>query len=179
MDASKISKIYLAGPLFTEGERSYLDQLRRKMEEAATKLGKPVSVIWPWELISSAEIEALGDAAKAEVFRRCRDAIDESDLIVALLDGSQVDDGTSWEVGYGHARGKAVIGIRTDYRMAGDLAGATVNLMIDCSCSLILRSTPEFLRSFAALALGATPEDVKAAGLADLLGADGKEAAKG
>jgi len=60
--------------------------------------------------------------------------------VVALLDGPQVDDGTAWEIGYAHARGIPVIGIRTDFRQAGDVPGASVNAMIHASCEDIVRS---------------------------------------
>jgi nucleoside 2-deoxyribosyltransferase len=36
--------------------------------------------------------------------------------MVAILDGSQVDDGTAWEIGYAYARGLPVWGLRTDFR---------------------------------------------------------------
>jgi len=48
--------------------------------------------------------------------------LDDADIVIALLDGSQVDDGTALEIGYFYA-GKSseqnVIGIRTDFRRAG------------------------------------------------------------
>ena len=41
-------------------------------------------------------------------------------MVIAVLDGSQVDDGTAWEIGYYSAlkRGQ-IIGTRTDFRRAG------------------------------------------------------------
>ena len=39
---------------------------------------------------------------------RDRAAIDACDVVVALLDGAQVDDGTAWEIGYAYAKGKPV-----------------------------------------------------------------------
>ena len=60
---------------------------------------------------------------------RDRTAIDDSDAVVALLDGPQVDDGTAWEIGYAYARGKPIVGIRTDFRNAGDTSHGRVNDM--------------------------------------------------
>ncbi len=51
---------------------------------------------------------------------RDRAAIDDCDVVVALLDGAQVDDGTAWEIGNAYATGKPIIGVRTDFRNAGD-----------------------------------------------------------
>lgn len=47
------------------------------------------------------------------------------------MDGPQVDDGTAWEIGYFYQRGlleQKIIGIRTDFRRAGECEGAAVNL---------------------------------------------------
>ena len=55
------------------------------------------------------------------------------DVVVALLDGAQVDDGTAWEIGYAYAKGMPVIGLRTDFRLCADSDGGLVNAMIQCS----------------------------------------------
>jgi nucleoside 2-deoxyribosyltransferase len=50
--------------------------------------------------------------------------------MIALLDGPQVDDGTAWEIGYFSPKKSSeqkIIGIRTDFRMAGESRGAVVN----------------------------------------------------
>lgn len=141
-------RVYLAGPLFTEGERAWLAATKEKLEALGRELRKSVSVIWPYELITQAEIDALGPQAKAEIFRRCRESLHDADLVVALLDGPQVDDGTAWEIGYFHARrhGDAIIiGVRTDFRRAGEAEGSVVNAMVEGSCTLIVR-TSESLR---------------------------------
>jgi len=53
----------------------------------------------------------------------------------AVLAGADVDSGTAFEIGYGFAKGKYLIGIRTDYRAMTCLnrnnpVSAEVNLMI-------------------------------------------------
>ena len=70
--------------------------------------------------------------------------------MIALLDGSQVDDGTAWEIGYFYARKSSeqkVIGIRTDFRRAGESEGAVVNPMIECSCDRVVKSQEELLET--------------------------------
>jgi nucleoside 2-deoxyribosyltransferase len=139
-------QIYLAGPLFTEAERSFLKSIKEEFEAIAAKFDPPlVTIIWPWELISSEEIDALGDRAKHEIFRRCREALDQCDIVVAWLDGPQVDDGTAWEIGYAHAKGKKVYGLRTDLRKAGECGNSVVNCMIEESCEAIAESVPGLL----------------------------------
>jgi nucleoside 2-deoxyribosyltransferase len=61
-----------------------------------------------------------------------------------------VDDGTAWEIGYFYARKspeQKIIGIRTDFRRAGESKGAVVNPMIECSCDRIVRSTEELMET--------------------------------
>ena len=48
------------------------------------------------------------------IFMKCVEGVDASDLVVAVLDGVDVDSGTAWEIGYAYAKGKPVIGLRTD-----------------------------------------------------------------
>lgn len=147
-------KIYLAGPLFSEAERAWLASTRERIEALGRERGARVSVIWPYELITLGEIETLGARAKEEIFRRCRAALDEADLLVALLDGPQVDDGTAWEIGYFHAArpGTArILGVRTDFRRAGEAEGSLVNAMIECSCTRIVQSTEDLLAAVSSL----------------------------
>jgi nucleoside 2-deoxyribosyltransferase len=51
--------------------------------------------------------------------------------VLATLDGPQVDDGTSVEIGYAHHAGKLIVGLRTDIRRTADNEAALVNLMIE------------------------------------------------
>ncbi len=118
-----------------------------RLESLANVLADKVDVIWPYELIAEEEIKALGQSAKYEIFSLCKSYLEDSDLVVALLVGPQVDDGTAWEIGYYHALRKGkIIGIRTDFRRAGESEGAKVNAMIECSCDRIVRSEDELLR---------------------------------
>ena len=57
--------------------------------------------------------------------------IDNADIVVAVLDGSDVDSGTSAEIGFACAKGKRVIGYRSDFRSSGDNEGSLVNLQVE------------------------------------------------
>jgi nucleoside 2-deoxyribosyltransferase len=86
--------------------------------------------------------------AKLEIFSRCKSHLDDTDLMIALLDGSQVDDGTAWEIGYFFAKKspeQKIIGIRTDFRRARESEGAIVNAMIEGACDRIVRSGKELM----------------------------------
>ncbi|MFZ0943433.1 MAG: nucleoside 2-deoxyribosyltransferase [Syntrophobacteraceae bacterium] len=145
-------KIYFAGPLFSESERDWIRKVKKEIEELAESQGKQVNVIWPYELIGQSEIDQLGEKARLEMFSRCKLHLDDADILIALLDGAQVDDGTAWEIGYYYAlrRGK-VIAIRTDFRRAGESEEAKVNAMIECSCDWIVRSREELLEMISQL----------------------------
>ena len=134
-------RIYLAGPLFCEATRAWHRAARARVEAETGR-----RVVWPYELFEQSEIAAWGPEAPRRVMEACRDALAGCTLMVALLDGPQVDDGTAWEIGFAHARGIPVIGVRTDFRMAGDTPGSLANAMIQASCDVIVRSTDELLR---------------------------------
>jgi nucleoside 2-deoxyribosyltransferase len=58
-------------------------------------------------------------------------AIEQSQVVVAVLDGPDVDSGTASEVGYAAALGKRIIGYRGDFRLSSDNEGTTVNLQVE------------------------------------------------
>ena len=68
--------------------------------------------------------------------------------MIALLNGPQVDDGTPWEIGYffaGKSPKQKIIGIRTDFRRAGESEGAVVNAVIEVACDWLVRSRAELM----------------------------------
>ncbi|SPF43783.1 Nucleoside 2-deoxyribosyltransferase [Syntrophobacter sp. SbD1] len=141
-------KIYFAGPLFSEAEREWIRSTIKEIESLAAQHGAKIEIIFPYDLITQSEIDQLGSNAKLEIFSRCNSHNDGADIMLALLDGSQVDDGTAWEIGYFFARKSSeqkIIGIRTDFRRVGESEGAVVNAMIECSCDRIVRSREELL----------------------------------
>lgn len=82
-------RIYQAGPLFSEAERNWHRELRSRLVHAG------YLVTWPYELFTPQEIQYWGEAAPRKIMEACRDALDGCDVVVALLDGTQVDDGTA------------------------------------------------------------------------------------
>jgi nucleoside 2-deoxyribosyltransferase len=59
------------------------------------------------------------------------DAIRSADLVLAILDGVDVDSGTAAEIGFASALGKKVYGYRGDFRYSRDNFGAEVNLQVE------------------------------------------------
>lgn len=53
------------------------------------------------------------------------------DLMLAVLDGSDVDSGTAAEIGFAFALGKPIWGLRGDIRWSGDNLGGRINLQVE------------------------------------------------
>jgi nucleoside 2-deoxyribosyltransferase len=132
-------KIYLAGPLgFSEAGRAFH---RGTLIPALTDLGH--DVLDPWSLTDQAKIDAVlrmpygpdrRDAwqrLNVEIGGNNRAAIDRCDIVFAVLDGVDVDSGTAAEIGYAFAKGKPILGYRSDFRLSADNEGSTVNLQVE------------------------------------------------
>ena len=133
-------RIYQAGPLFSAAEIRWHKDFKQQLATAG------YVVQWPGDFFTQQEIDAWGADASIRIMERDRAAIDACDVVVALLDGAQVDDGTAWEIGYAYAKGKPVIGIRTDFRNAGDTSYGRVNAMIEGSCVAIAKDLAGVLK---------------------------------
>jgi nucleoside 2-deoxyribosyltransferase len=132
-------KIYMASPLgFSEAGRSfYKDTLIRKVKRLRHK---PVD---PWTLTGKAKIDAVKNMPygqkRRDAWRRLnveiggnnRAGIDRADMVLAVLDGTDVDSGTAAEIGYAFAKGKPILGYRGDFRLSADNEGSTVNLQVE------------------------------------------------
>jgi nucleoside 2-deoxyribosyltransferase len=143
-------RCYVAGPLgFTEAGREYY---HRTYLPALAGVVEPVD---PWGLTSPEELaEAVRDRRERElaltVGRRNADAIRSCRLLVADLDGQELDSGTAAEVGYGAALGLTCFGLRTDLRQIGE-DGVAVNLQVETfivdSGGQIVRRLADLLRA--------------------------------
>ncbi|MFP4654069.1 MAG: nucleoside 2-deoxyribosyltransferase [Methanohalobium sp.] len=134
MDTSK--KVYIAGPLFSEGELDF----NTKLKEAIEKKG--FAVYLPQEN-SEDNVHMRHEHKQNYIFQKNVEIIDDSDIIIAVLDGADVDSGTSWEIGYAYAKGKSIFGLRTDFRTLG--SEGMINLMIDQSADAIAFDIPGVL----------------------------------
>jgi nucleoside 2-deoxyribosyltransferase len=56
-------------------------------------------------------------------------------VVIAILDGPDVDAGTCVEIGYAYANNKSIVGIRTDFRASEDRG---VNLMVSKVCTHLI-----------------------------------------
>ncbi len=117
--------VYLAAPLFSGAELDFNRKLRDEIKRAGFK------VFLPQEDSNNIKDERTRQKI---IFGKNEASIQNSDIIVAVLDGTDVDSGTAWEIGYAYALGKPILGLRTDFRTLG--IEGTVNLMIERSVIL-------------------------------------------
>lgn len=112
--------VYLAAPLFSEAECDF----NRKLRDLIMNEG--FLVFLPQEDSNNIHDEKNRQEI---IFNKNLAALDRSDIIVAVIDGADVDSGTAWEIGYAYSKGKPVLGLKTDFRTLG--IEGTVNLMIE------------------------------------------------
>jgi len=121
-------KIYIAGPLFSVAERNF----NRALADALKSRIPNCTVSLPQEYAKT----IVGQTGFIEhMFDYCVRAMVNSDVVVAILDGPDVDAGTCVEIGYAYAHGKPIIGVRTDFRASED---SGVNLMVSKACAEII-----------------------------------------
>jgi len=131
-------QIYLASPLgFSPENNPYLDKVKQQI------LSQGHTIFCPWEQTQlSDELQRIPQldryqervgsykAFAAQIGTINEDGIRESDALLAVLDGAEVDSGTASELGFASALGKVCYGLRTDIRDSGDFAGIPVNLQV-------------------------------------------------
>jgi nucleoside 2-deoxyribosyltransferase len=136
-------RVYLAASMFTPYERSFLDDCADRLRAEG------------FEVFVPHEHGLVGrDATPEAVFAVDAGGVESADAVLAVLDGSSVDDGTACEIGlfYGlkqrDPERKGVVGLLTDLRgeRRGDFA---INLFvrgcIDASGGAVVNSLDDAL----------------------------------
>ena len=106
-------RLYLAGPLFSEAERTWLDTLAVRLR------AEGFDCFVPHEHFSD-----LADVTVENVYAVDTGGLRSANALVAWLDGPMVDDGTACEIGMfaelvrsGGAQYRGIVGIVTDLRL--------------------------------------------------------------
>jgi len=102
-----MKKVYIAGPLFDDHERSYLEKIANILEK------NEYETFLPHRDAGLVEGE-LPLKKKIKIFDADMDFLKSADVVVALLTGRDVDSGTSAEIGYAYALNKQLIGINAN-----------------------------------------------------------------
>jgi nucleoside 2-deoxyribosyltransferase len=101
-----MTKLYLAGPLFTLAEQSFNADLARFLKKQGLEV---------WLPQEHEPRRKKGEGRTKGIFRMDVEAMDWADMIIACMDGPDPDSGTAWECGYAFAKGKPVVCYRTDF----------------------------------------------------------------
>lgn len=131
-------KTYLASPLgFSQSTRYFMTVLESLLADSG------YIVVNPWRLSDPREFQAAAGIEDEELRRQALHGINmkvaggnervirECDIVVAVLDGPDVDSGTASEIGFAFALGKRIYGYRGDFRRSGDNEGCIVNLQVE------------------------------------------------
>ena len=149
--------VYVAGPLFSEAERAFLEAVVSRLAESAGL--HPLRDFF----LPHRDGGELGKGPNREdIFALDMDRLDAAHVVVALLDGQDADSGTCIELGYAYAKGKKIFGILTDFRAyhTSDAEPHRPNLMIWGVCqkgASIFRSLTDLAESFGSY-MGATKD---------------------
>jgi nucleoside 2-deoxyribosyltransferase len=147
-------RCYVASPLgFSEAGREYY------ATRYLPALAEHVEPVDPWALTAAGEFVAARAEGREyelaiEVGARNGEAIRGAQLVIAQLDGQEVDAGTASEVGYAAALGVPCLAIRSDLRASGE-PGMHVNLQLEAfivlSGGFVAESLEELTTRLAAL----------------------------
>jgi len=127
-------RIYLAAPLFSEAEREYNHVIAGLLTENCFDVYLPQDT-------GDTHAER-GEQEHFQIFLQNKKALQDADLVVAIIDGADADSGTAWEMGYAAALEKPVIALRTDFRQVGQ--EELVNLMLEQS-AVVVKNKNELL----------------------------------
>ena len=143
-------RLYVAGPLFSEAERAWLDDLAARLRSDGFDCFVPHE-----------NFPELADVSLEQVYRIDSEGLQSANALVAWLDGPIVDDGTACEIGMfaelcrsGGERHRGIIAITTDIRLerrrAGNVVGGGMNLFVGGaieSCGRICHTVDEVVAS--------------------------------
>jgi len=137
-------RFYLAAPLFTPQERDLNLEITKIIET------NPIhEVFLPQRDGSLLDDEVkFGNnilKVKDEIFKKDITAIENSDVVFAVLNGRVIDEGVAFEIGYGCAKGLKCWAYKNDWRQ---LLESGDNPMIEGATSMRFNSIKEIEKYF-------------------------------
>jgi nucleoside 2-deoxyribosyltransferase len=112
--AASRSRVYIASPFFSLGQRWVVDETRRCLRELGLDVFSPV--------------HDIGPGPAHEVAPRDLTALDGCDTVFGIIDGS--DPGTLFEIGYAKARGIAI------YALAQSVSEEDLKMVLGSGCKV-------------------------------------------
>lgn len=147
-------RLYVAGPLFSEAERTWLDALAVRLR------AEGFDCFVPHE-----NFPDLAGVTLEDVYRVDAGGLRSANALVAWLDGPMVDDGTACEIGMfaelvrsGGEQYRGIVAIATDLRLERrrekGVVGGGMNLFVGGaieSCGTVVSSVDELVTRLRAL----------------------------
>ena len=124
-------KVYMAGPLFNEGDR-YTNRLNSDALRAAG-----YTTFLPQEIVITDQSSPL---VKAGCFYMDLKAIKLCDVLLANCNGIEIDSGTAAEIGLAYALKKRILAYKSDVRNYYDAVNVLNNFVAGLVDSPVLRS---------------------------------------
>ena len=134
-------KIYIAAPLFCQGERDFNESVDAIVRSCGHETFLPQR-----EGGCVADLPDVIDGVpkRRHLFRLDCEHMEWCDAVLFLIDGRVPDEGACFELGYCYAKGKRCIGYQTDVRSFID---GHSNVMLEGALEAVLHS-PEELRAY-------------------------------
>lgn len=127
-------KLFLAAPLFNEAERAFNSQTAKTLRNNGFEV---------WLAQEAPFLQHGHHGEKKRIYEGDILALKTSDVVVAVLDGAEVDVGVAYEMGYAKALGKPIVGLKTDYRTFSGIE--EINLMLAVSVNTLCKSLNEVI----------------------------------
>ena len=124
-------KIYIAGPLFNAHERDYLEKIALELENNGYECFLPHrdQTGIPEDQVAQ---HSMTLETRDKIFNNDLNALEASDITVALLTGQDIDSGTSAEIGFTYANKKPVVAIKaSETRIRNLFVEGMVSIAID------------------------------------------------
>ena len=126
-----MKKIYIAGPLFNAHERNYLEQIALELENNGYQCFLPHrdQTGIPEDQVAQ---HTMTPKTRKKIFNNDINALEATDITVALLTGQDIDSGTAAEIGFTYANKKPVIAIKAlETRIRNLFVEGMVSIAID------------------------------------------------
>ena len=103
-----MNKVYIGGALFSPSERANLENIESLCKDLGFITYLPHK---------DGGLFIRGNNNSSSFFTADKDNIDTAEIIISVLNGLDIDSGTSWEIGYGYSKQKTIIGYLEDIRI--------------------------------------------------------------
>ena len=109
---NKMTKVYIAGPLFNQHERARLNDIAEVLESDGYDCFLPHRDQTGLDPEERGKPHAnLKQKTKDILFQDDISALEPADIVVAIITGQDIDSGTAAEIGYAYALKKPIIAI--------------------------------------------------------------------